>query len=38
MNEDDKKHVAGFAGLMVAGMGCMYLFAWMMSLAAALDK
>lgn len=38
MKEEDKKHVAGFVGLMVAGIVCVYLFAWMMSLAAALEK
>lgn len=38
MKEDDLKHVAGFAVLMVVGIVCVYLFAWMMSFAAALDK
>lgn len=38
MNEDDVKHVAGFAGIMVAGIGCMYLFVKLMSLAAYLDN
>lgn len=38
MNEDDVKHVAGFAGLMVAGMGCMYLFVKLMALASMLDQ
>lgn len=38
MNDDDVKHVAGFVGLMVAGMGCMYLFVKLMSIAAYLDR
>lgn len=38
MNEDDVKHVARFAGLMVAGMGCMYLFVKLMALASYLDN
>lgn len=38
MKEDDVKHIAGFVGLMVAGMGCMYLFVKLMSLAAYLDN
>jgi len=37
MEKDDIKHVAGFSGIMVAGMGCMYLFVRLMALAAMLD-
>ena len=38
MKEDDVKHVAGFAGLMVAGMVCMYLFVKLFALASYLDN
>ena len=38
MENDDLKHVAGFAGLMVAGMVCIYLFVKLMSLAAMLEQ
>ena len=38
MKDDDVKHVAGFAGLMVAGMGCMYLFVKLMAIASYLDR
>ena len=37
MENDDLKHVAGFAGIIVAGMGCLYLFVKLMALAAMLD-
>lgn len=37
MELDDMKHVAGFAGLMVAGIGCIYLFVKLMSIAAMLE-
>ena len=38
MNNDDVKHIAGFAGIMVAGMVCMYLFVKLMALASYLDN
>lgn len=38
MKMEDIRHVAGFIGIMIAGIGSLYLFVWMMSLAAALDK
>lgn len=38
MKNDDVKHVAGFVGLMVAGMGCMYLFVKLMAIASYLDN
>lgn len=38
MDNEDMKHVAGFAGLMVAGMACIYLFVKLMALAAMLDN
>lgn len=38
MQPEDIKHVAGFAGLMVAGMTCIYLFVKLMALAAMLDN
>ena len=37
MEKDDIKHVAGFAGIMAVGMGCLYLFVRLMALAAMLD-
>lgn len=37
MEKEDFKHVAGFAGIMVAGMGCLVLFVKLMSIAAMLD-
>lgn len=37
MENEEMKHVARFAGIMVAGMTCIYLFAKLMSLAAMLD-
>lgn len=38
MEYDDMKHVAGFAGLMVAGMVCIYLFVKLMAIAAMLEQ
>ena len=37
-DDDDVNHVAGFVGLMVAGMVCMYLFVKLMALASYLDN
>lgn len=37
MENDDLKHVAGFAGIIATGMGCLYLFVKLMALAAMLD-
>ena len=38
MKKDDVKHIAGFAGIMAVGMGCMYLFVKLMAIAAYLDN
>ena len=38
MKNDDVKHIAGFVGLIAVGMGCMYLFVKLMSIAAFLDR
>lgn len=38
MKLDDVKHVAGFVGIMAVGMGCMYLFVKLMSIAAYIDR
>ena len=38
MKYDDVKHIAGFVGIMAVGMGCMYLFVKLMSIAAYLDR
>ena len=38
MKKDDVKHIAGFAGIMAVGMGCMYGFMWLYSLAAYIDN
>ena len=38
MKYDDVKHIAGFAGIMAVGMGCMYLFVKLMSIAAYIDR
>ena len=38
MKYDDLKHIAGFAGIMAVGMGCMYLFVKLMAIAAYLDR
>ena len=38
MKNDDVKNIAGFAGIMAVGMGCMYLFVKLMALAAYLDR
>lgn len=35
---DNLKHIAGFAGIMAVGMGCMYLFGKLMAIAAYLDR
>ena len=35
---DEEKETAKFAGAMVAGMACLYLFVKLMSLAAYLDN
>ena len=35
---DYVKHIAGFAGLMAVGMGCMYLFVKLFALASYLDR
>lgn len=37
MKYDDVKNIAGFAGIMAVGMGCMYLFVKLMAIAAYLD-
>lgn len=37
-HDDDVKHIAGFAGIMAVGMGCMYLFVKLMAIAAYLDR
>ena len=36
--KNDVKHIAGFAGIMAVGMGCMYLFVKLMALASMLDR
>ena len=38
MKNDDVKYIAGFAGIMAVGMGCMYLFVKLMAIAAYLDR
>ena len=35
---DNVKHIAGFAGIMAVGMGCMYLFVKLFALASYLDN
>jgi len=35
---DNVKNIAGFAGIMAVGMGCMYLFVKLMALASMLDR
>lgn len=38
MKKYDVKHIAGFAGIMAVGMGCMYIFVKLMAIAAYLDR